>query len=120
VYGELDREFHFSFDPCPLNSTEDGLKLSWSGTVFCNPPYSKIQQFIKKGLWHIANGDAKVLCYLLPARTDTAWFHDFCLKATEIRFLRGRLKFGNAVNSAPFPSMVVIFREWLITPTPIG
>lgn len=114
VYEELNREFKFSFDPCPLNSSVDGLKCSWSGTVFCNPPYSKIQQFINKGLWHLASREAKLLCYLLPARTDTAWFHDYCLKATEIRFLRGRLKFGNAKSNAPFPSMVVIFKQWAI------
>lgn len=58
----------------------------------------------------LKNGAAEILVYLLPARTDTRWFHDFCMKANEIRFLRGRLKFGGAKNSAPFPSMIVIFK----------
>lgn len=120
VYEELNREFNFSFDPCPINSAVDGLKSSWSGSVFCNPPYSKIPQFIKKGLWHLSAGEVVLLCYLLPARTDTAWFHDFCLKASEIRFLRGRLKFGDAINNAPFPSMVVVFRDWKIPLVPLA
>ena len=112
VYAILNEEFHFAFDPCPLNSNEDGLKVEWFGAVYCNPPYSKIPEFIKKGLYHLANLDVSLLVYLLPARTDTAWFHDYCLKASEIRFLRGRLKFGGAQFNAPFPSMIVIFKQW--------
>lgn len=112
VYDELHAEFDFTFDPCPLMSTQDGSKVKWSGRVFCNPPYSAIQAFIKRGLWHLSQGDCELLVYLIPARTDTAWFHDYCNGKAEIRFLRGRLKFGDAKNSAPFPSMIVIFREW--------
>lgn len=119
VYGALNDEFKFTFDPCPLNSETDGLKGAWGGAVYCNPPYSKIPEFIKKGLYHLSVGDAQVLVYLLPSRTDTAWFHDYCLKASEIRFCRGRLKFGNAKFNAPFPSMMVIFREWLMTDLPL-
>lgn len=119
VYDELHREFGFTFDPCPLNSVEDGLKLSWGGAIYCNPPYSKIPEFIKKGLYHLAVLEASVLVYLLPSRTDTAWFHDYCLKAAEIRFCRGRLKFGNAQFNAPFPSMVVIFKEWSMADLPL-
>lgn len=111
-YSELDAEFRFDFDPCPLMSREDGLKREWSGRVFCNPPYSKIADFIRKGLWHLANGDCEILVYLIPARTDTAWFHDYCYGKAEIRFVRGRLKFGGSKDSAPFPSMLVIFTEW--------
>jgi hypothetical protein len=108
---ELYQEFGLDFDPCPLMSREDGLKVNWRGRVFCNPPYSRIVEFLKKGLYHLAVGDCEILVFLIPARTDTAWFHDYCQKG-EIRFLRGRLKFGNAKHSAPFPSMVVVFREW--------
>lgn len=115
TYAELNSEFGFTFDPCPLMSDEDGRKIKWTGRVFCNPPYSHIPDFLKKGLFHLANGDCEVLVYLVPARTDTAWFHEFCLKG-EIRFLRGRLTFGNAEWSAPFPSMVVVFREWKLEP----
>jgi hypothetical protein len=118
TYEELNREFGFTFDPCPLMSSDDGRKVTWTGRVFCNPPYSRISEFLKKGLFHLANGDCELLVYLIPARTDTAWFHDYCMKA-EIRFLRGRLKFGGSKNSAPFPSMVVIFREWRMESVPL-
>lgn len=112
TYRALDSEFYFNFDPCPLNSTDDGLKRKWVGRVFCNPPYSKIGEFIRKGLYDLAEGDVEALVFLVPARTDTRWFHDYVMPAAEIRFLRGRLKFGGAKNSAPFPSMVCIWREW--------
>ena len=114
VLMRLDGEFDFTFDPCPLLANESGLSVHWSGRVFCNPPYSKVTAFIRKGLWHLANRDCELLVFLLPARTDTAWFHDYVNGKAEIRFLRGRLKFGNAVNSAPFPSMVIIWRKWIL------
>jgi site-specific DNA-methyltransferase (adenine-specific) len=109
VYAALNREFEFDYDPCPLDGIADGLAPlfnEWRGRrVFCNPPYGRgIGQWLERGL------EASCLVFLLPARTDTKWFHDVVLpKASEIRFLRGRLKFGNAANSAPFPSIVVIF-----------
>mgnify|MGYP003394350438 CR=1 FL=1 len=109
VYAELDDEFHFDFDPCPIGGTENGLATlftSWTGKrVFCNPPYGPdIAKWLKRGL------EADLAVFLLPARTDTRWFHDIVLpEAKEIRFVRGRLKFGDATNGAPFPSMVVIF-----------
>jgi len=111
LYGELDNEFHFTFDPCPLDGEDDGtarLFSTWSGKkVFCNPPYGPaIRKFLDR--WH----EAVLAVYLLPARTDTRWFHEVCLPhAKEIRFLRGRLKFGGSKNSAPFPSMLVIFKS---------
>ncbi len=111
TYAALNREFGFTFDPCPLNAERDGRKIPWSGRVFCNPPYSAIDAFLRRGLYHLAKEDCEILVYLLPARTDTRWFHAYCLHG-EIRFLRGRLKFGKAKNSAPFPSMVAIFRDW--------
>lgn len=111
VYAALDDEFHFDFDPCPLDGSQDGLAtlfVEWGGRrVFCNPPYGPgIGEWLTRGL------DAAVAVFLIPARTDTRWFHDIVLpKAKEIRFIRGRLKFGDATNSAPFPSMLVIFER---------
>jgi site-specific DNA-methyltransferase (adenine-specific) len=119
VYDSLNAEFGFTFDPCPLLSRDNGAKIRWSGRVFCNPPYSHIAEFILSGLWALSVHECELLVYLLPARTDTAWFHDYCLKSDEIRFVRGRLKFGGAVNSAPFPSMVVVFNKWILAPVPI-
>jgi hypothetical protein len=118
-YDELDAEFGFTFDPCPLMSSEDGSKVKWTGRVFCNPPYSAIGRFLEKGLWHLSQGDCELLVYLIPARTDTAWFHDYCYGKAEIRFIRGRLKFGNGKGNAPFPSMLVIFREYEIPQAPL-
>ena len=111
VYADLNAEFTFDFDPCPLGGTTDGtapLFVAWRGRrVFCNPPYGPgIRRFLERGL------EADVAVFLIPARTDTKWFHEIVLPhAKEIRFVRGRLKFGDAKNSAPFPSMVVIFER---------
>jgi hypothetical protein len=107
---ELDGEFHFDFDPCPPHESEKGgsapLFTPWHGKrVFCNPPYDRgIARFLERAT------EAAVAVFLLPARTDTKWFHDLVLpNASEIRFIKGRLRFGDAKNSAPFPSMLVIF-----------
>jgi len=111
VYEALDAEFNFNFDPCPLDGDGDGLLpllCEWKGKrVFCNPPYGPgIGDWLKRGL------EADLAVFLLPARTDTKWFHELALpNASEIRFLKGRLKFGDAVCSAPFPSMIVVYRE---------
>ena len=111
VYQALDDEFCFDFDPCPLDGTEDGLATlytRWDGRrVFCNPPYGPgIAKWLERGL------EANLAVFLIPARTDTRWFHDIVLpKAKEIRFIKGRLKFGDAVNAAPFPSMIVVFKQ---------
>ena len=110
LYAELDAEFHFDFDPCPLGGDVDGLArlfVSWAGKrVFCNPAYGPpIRAWLERAL------EADVAVYLLPARVDTRWFHDVVLPtADEIRFIRGRLTFGDAKAPAPFPSMVVVFR----------
>lgn len=110
VYDALNDEFRFDFDPCPLDGDGDGLSplfCSWRGKrVFCNPPYGPgIGDWLKRG------SEAELAVFLIPARTDTRWFHEICLPfASDIRFLRGRLRFGDAVNSAPFPSMVVVFQ----------
>jgi site-specific DNA-methyltransferase (adenine-specific) len=107
VYDQLHAEFHFTLDPCPLQvATLDCLR-SWEGErVFCNPPYgAEIRKYLVKAR------EADCTVYLLPARTDTQWFHAYCLQAEEIRFLKGRLKFGAATQNAPFPSMVVVYRN---------
>jgi hypothetical protein len=77
TYDALNEEFGFTFDPCPLMSTEDGRKVKWTGRVFCNPPYSRITEFLKKGLYHLASGDCELLVYLIPARTGRARFAFF-------------------------------------------
>ena len=105
LYAELDKEFHFDFDPCPLGGGFDGLQVPWGQRNYINPPYGRTI-----GLWIQKAYECGDLCVmLLPARTDTKWFHDYCMKADEIRWLKGRLKFGDAKNSAPFPSMIVVF-----------
>lgn len=107
VYQDLDREFHFTMDPCPLGGDQDGLAtlfMPWTGRVFANPPYDRIAEFLGRAL------EPDIAVFLIPARTDTKYFHNVILPhAKEIRFIRGRLKFGDAKNSAPFPSMIVVF-----------
>lgn len=119
-FDKLNEEFNFQLDPCatPENAKcpqyftpkSDGLKQNWCGRrVFCNPPYGKaIKDWVKKCYEESLKGALVVM--LIPARTDTAWFHDWIYKKAEIRFVRGRLKFGGADHGAPFPSMVVIYR----------
>ncbi len=100
----LYAEFDLNFDPCPIGGTE-GLTLPWGGNrVFCNPPYGRgIGDWLRKAR------EADVAVYLLPARTDTKWWHEYAMQADEIRFLRGRLRFPPATNSAPFPSVILIY-----------
>ena len=89
---------------------QDGLSQPWTGTVWCNPPYGReIGSWVRRALFASVGGATVVM--LIPARTDTKWFHDYIYKRdnVEVRFVRGRLKFGNSKNSAPFPSMVVVF-----------
>ena len=118
-FAALDAEFNFTLDAAatPSNAkcakfftlNENGLTQKWGGVVWCNPPYGrKIGEWVRKGAESAGHGCTVVM--LLPARTDTAWFHDYILNRAEIRFIRGRLKFGSSKNSAPFPSMVCIFR----------
>ena len=123
LFAFLDAEFHFSLDVCAANSevakcpkfwspAEDSLgnQCRWVHTCWMNPPYGRqISRWIYKAYRSSIEECATVVC-LLPARTDTSWFHDFCLKG-EIRFLRGRLRFDNQRRGrCPFPSMIVIFR----------
>lgn len=117
-FDELNEEFTFDLDTCAIadnakcarffSPEEDGLAQDWTDCIaWCNPPYGReIGKWVKKA----AESRARVVM-LLPARTDTAWFHDYIYGKAEIRFVRGRLKFGDGKNSAPFPSMVVIFEH---------
>ena len=119
LYNELNEEFKFdNFDPCPLNDNpiKDGLSDDWATTTFVNPPYSKLKSTKKQIGWidkaHKECQKGKTIVLLIPARTDTQWFHDIILKNNyEVRFIKGRLKFGDSKSSAPFPSMIVIMRN---------
>ena len=112
-YKQLDDEFHFDFDPCPLNPTPetDGLSIDWGKRCYINPPYGKaVRGWLEKALYEIKKGNTDIAVFLLPSYTDVKWFHEVVLpEATEIRFIKGRLKFDDQKNSAPFPSAIVIF-----------
>lgn len=108
VYDSLNDEFHFTDDPCPLGAT-DGLDRNWGDSTFCNPPYSKIAVWVRYAYQQHLGGRTVVL--LIPSRTDTRWWHEYIMKADEIRFIKGRLKFGGARFGAPFPSAVIVFRR---------
>lgn len=123
-FDKLNKEFSFEIDVCALPGNakcekyytpeQNGLTQKWQGVCWMNPPYGReIGKWIKKA-WESAQQGAIVVC-LVPARTDTAWWHNYCMKG-EIRFLRGRLKFGGCQNSAPFPSAVIIFKESITMP----
>ena len=119
-FDELNKEFHFTIDTAAneenhkcerfFTKEQNGLACPWGGhTVFCNPPYGReIGKWVQKA-WEEHKTSGNTVVMLLPARTDTRWFHEFIYGKAEIRFVRGRLKFGNATNSAPFPSMVVVW-----------
>ena len=121
TFEALDAEFHFTLDPCSSHENakcerhytkeDDGLTKDWGGRrVFCNPPYGReIGKWVKKCYEESQKPDTLAVM-LIPARTDTAYFHDFIYGKAEIRFLRGRLHFNESKGAAPFPSMVVVFR----------
>ena len=123
LFDRLNAVYHFDIDVCAnadnakcikyYTPMENGLKQKWEGACWMNPPYGRgIGVWVKKAYESSQEG-AKVIC-LLPARTDTAWWHDYVVKGN-IEFLRGRLKFGGHKNSAPFPSAIVVFNPpWKI------
>lgn len=127
-FDHLDQEFHFDVDVCALPHNAkcatyftpeiDGLKQEWAGTCWMNPVYgTEIIHWMKKAYESSQKG-ATVVC-LVPARTDTQWWHHYAMKASEIRLVKGRLKFtvpSGRGGTAPFPSAVVIFRP---EPTPL-
>lgn len=120
-FDELNKEFNFDLDPCAdegnhkcekwFDKNKNGLLQDWGGhVVFCNPPYgTEIKNWVKK-CYEESRKENTVVVMLIPARTDTKYFHEFIWNKSEIRFVKGRLKFGNSKNSAPFPSMVVVFK----------
>ena len=120
-YNKINLEFDFELDVCALPSNakcanyftpeQDGLAQEWTGTCWCNPPYGReIGKWIKKA----SEAKATVVC-LVPARTDTAWWHDYAMKAWKIHFIKGRIKFltskkGQKLAAAPAPSCLVVFK----------
>jgi site-specific DNA-methyltransferase (adenine-specific) len=135
LFNELNEEFHFTLDVCATEENKkceryfskkiNGLTEDWFGTCFMNPPYGReIIDWVKKAHDEVdlsktmretkSDIDKRVLttCVvgLLPARTDTQWFHDYIYNKAEIRFLKGRVRFVGAKYSAPFPSMICIWR----------
>jgi phage N-6-adenine-methyltransferase len=124
TFDALDAEFGFGLDVCALPGNakcprfftpeDDGLSREWRGVCWMNPPYGReIGRWMRKALESSREG-ATVVC-LVPARTDTAWWHE-CAARGEIRFIRGRLRFGGAKCGAPFPSAVVVFRPCPLFP----
>lgn len=120
-FDELDAKYHFELDVCAspenakckeyIGKALNGLEVPWYGRCWMNPPYGReIGLWVKKAYESVRDGRAELVVCLLPARTDTAWFHDYCTRG-EIQFIRKRLKFGNSKNNSPFPSMIVIFRR---------
>lgn len=121
-FEKLNDEFRFTLDPCSTHENskcnkhftieEDGLLQDWSNeVVFCNPPYGrKIKDWVKKA-YEESQKDNTTVVMLTPARNDTIYFHEYIYHKAEIRFIKNRLKFGDAKNAASFPSMVVIFRK---------
>lgn len=118
-FDKLHAVFRFETDVCALPDNakcetyytpdKDGLAQDWKGTCWMNPPYGReISAWVQKAYRSAKENGATVVC-LLPARVDTRWWHDYCANG-EVFFVRGRLKFGGAENSAPFPSAVVVFR----------
>lgn len=124
VFDELNKEFNFTLDPAATSENakcqrfftkeQDGLKQDWSGeTVFCNPPYGReIGKWVEKCYTeHIKHNITVVM--LIPARTDTTYFHEYIYNRSEIRFIKGRIKFiqnGKEGDAAPFPSMIVVYK----------
>lgn len=111
--------YNFTLDVCAndenakckkyFTKDDDGLKKDWVGNCWMNPPYGReIKQWMKKAYdEHIKHGS--IIVCLVPARTDTVWWHEYAMKGN-IEFIKGRLKFGDAKNSAPFPSALVVFK----------
>jgi phage N-6-adenine-methyltransferase len=125
LFDQLDREFSFEWDLaassdnalCPsfFSQAENGLKQTWKGVCWLNPPYgdpaSKLVNWIRKAWFDTQADSTLTVVMLIPARTNTNWFHDYCMKAAEVRFICGRPKFGNSPHGLPLPLMLVVFRK---------
>jgi len=120
LFDKLDKRFKFTLDVCADESNkkcdkffseeDNGLSQSWSGSCWMNPPYGKtINQWMKKAYEESQRPEVDYVVCLVPSRTDTKWFSDYAMKASEIIFVKGRLKFGGSKNSAPFPSAIIVF-----------
>ena len=119
-FNKLDWRFgKFTLDPCATNDNhktkkhytidDNGLAQDWGGeTVFVNPPYRNLSEWVEKAYKESQKPGTKVVM-LIPSRTDTKYWHKYVMKASEIHFIKGRLKFGDSKNSAPFPSAVIVF-----------
>lgn len=125
LFKELDKEFCFTLDPCSTHKNalcekhytiaEDGLKQDWEGEiVYCNPPYGREVKYWVKKCYEESLKPNTTVVLLIFARTDTKYFHDYIKDKAELRFIKGRLKFGNCKNSAPFPSILAIFRKEVV------
>jgi len=127
LFDALNKEFHFTLDVCAhsenkkldryFSPADNSLIQDWSNDVcFMNPPYNRdVYTWMQKAYNEFQNG-ATVVC-LIAARTDTKYWHEFCMRATEIRLIRGRLKFKGADNSATFPSAIIVFdpaTHWIV------
>ena len=122
-FDKLNEEFDFTLDVCALPENAkckqfftpeiDGLSQPWNGRVWCNPPYGReIGQWVRRAFLAIASGGAEVVVMLLPARTDTRWFHEYIYGKAEIRFLKGRLKFGGSKKGCKFATRKRLWRNW--------
>ena len=120
-FQRMDEEYHFETDVCAIKENakcphfyspeDDGLAKTWTGICWMNPPYGRtIGKWVQKAAMS-ANKNGATVVMLLPARTDTKWFHRYIYGKAEIRFIAGRLKFGCGKHNAPFPSMVVVFGQ---------
>lgn len=120
LYDTLNMEFGFTLDACAddqnhkceeyFTQEQDGLQRDWGGyCVWCNPPYSEIAKWAKK-CYEEGHKPNTTVVMLIPSRTDTRWYQNYVLHRAEVRFVKGRLKFGGAKYNAPFPSAIVIFR----------
>ena len=119
LYDPLNAEFQFTLDVAAdasnskcsefIGVNADGLLTPWRGVVWCNPPYGRgLGAWAKKAARETFQGITSVL--LIPARTNTAWFHKYCLSYGEVRFIKGRPKFNGAAEGLPWPLCLVVFR----------
>jgi site-specific DNA-methyltransferase (adenine-specific) len=126
LFDKLNEYYKFTLDPCAneqnrkcqkyFSKETNGLVQDWAGeVVFVNPPYSDVASWVEKCYNEYKDNDVTSVL-LIPARTDTKWFHKYCMKADLVQFVKGRVKFENGAskpNSAPFPSMIVVFDKTL-------
>lgn len=122
LFDKYDAEFHFDIDLAAnsentkcvkfYSKEDNSLSKSWEGVCWLNPPYGReLPKWIAKA-YHSAKVGKATVVMLIPARTNTAWWHDICMKG-EIRFIRGRPKFNGGKHGLPFPLAIVIFKPQL-------